>query len=203
MIHNNLIPSWYLKTQDRINCQYCNKELSRRRLAKHIDFFHNKDPTKSNCEFCKKTFPSIKLLRKHEKIDHLNKSQKCEFCENSYIHKKSLQSHIREKHTNPKTSNPMIAGNCDLCGKCFASQKFLSNHKQIYHRGGKQNKCDLCGKLYFHRKGLKKHIEEKHSEKEPKENANEIVCSLCNNMFQSIPDFEKHLSESNYHGKKE
>lgn len=98
---------------------------------------------------------------------------KCEICDYSTETKQNYETHCMSNRHNKKIS--VIAENkyekkqsqrvvCDGCGKTFARQSVLVDHKNkqrckktINQVSEEKRKCKICGKIYKQQAGLSRH----------------------------------------------
>ena len=102
----------------------------------------------------------------------------CPFCERTFNINHALQVHLKETHTPFETSFPTMSlasgmsilnvnEKCDECGKEFANELDLKNHKIRVHEYGEQfalYPCEDCGYSGTELRELKKHTEEEHTD---------------------------------------
>ena len=124
-------------------------------FEEHLRAKHTKTARKS-CKICGKNFFSTMSLIYHIK-QHKDKSKfYCTNCEH-FIHSNNYEKHISISNCAKQNE----AYSCEFCGKGFAHQINVVNHRKI-HTNEKEFKCTLCLKS-FHQKGnLETHKKKKH-----------------------------------------
>ena len=139
-----------------------------------------RQPTKKKgrvctCDMCGEKFKNSTLFIKHYSTTHppLN----CKQCSKSYTNLLSLQKHVYMHKAEKKT--------CDSCGKAFAFQSQLSDHRKT-HLKTKPHICSHpnCLKDFTHRYDLLKH---KCTHKKGKHK-----CKNCEYITKDIRNLHQH-----------
>lgn len=169
------------------------------------------DNKKFSCEICKKTYLTLKKLKKHLKLhgDNGNLTIKCKYCNHHVSNKDDLEEHekqnhltklfcnecqsellkdpnanIKCKHKRPqnKITESFI---CSNCGKKFASKMALGNHEQSKCGEKPPHKCNVCNKSYNTLASLKIHASV-HTGDKPH------LCKFCGKAFRTLGQVKIH-----------
>lgn len=127
---------------------------------------HFKDPNTSDkfvCPECGFRTKYCKFLKAHLWVKHKigHGMHRCPICGTATYSKYKLQNHITV-HSQEK---PCV---CTECGKCFKTNRALTEHSFCMHRPEEKQKrnvpqvCDVCGKTLANLKSFQKHKREMH-----------------------------------------
>ncbi len=105
----------------------------------------------------------------------------CDVCPKKFATMKSFQNH-RNRHG---TANSEFI--CELCQKTFTKSYRLKNHIENIH-SEKLYECDQCLKAFATVKRLKLHTD-KHLIEKP----SSLPCTICQKVFRSTSNLEKHF----------
>lgn len=132
------------------------------------------------CQDCSLELSSLKELRKHRKVVHMEKKipRKCTTCNECFSDPKSFKEHIAKVH-------PL---ECIECGKCFQNRPNLTLH-QKRHLKIRPFRCTVCDKSFVTRQKLSEH-ENAHSGNAP------FKCNLCERTFRRYSNLIQH---KNFH----
>ena len=117
--------------QNIVNCPWCGTITKRlhRHLKEHqcnIPEHERKVKQKAVCEYCKKEYSSVKIMREHMKNMHSDvKEYPCEICGFKTKHKNNLVMHIRRVH-----EGRPLKETCSICNKTCSN---LQWHISTYH----------------------------------------------------------------------
>ena len=151
-----------------------------------------KNRTRHKCNICYKFYKTEKELNKHlgNNHDKIN----CQTCNITIRGKKYLKDHNKIFH---KTGNNMKNGisKCELCNKCFITEKLLSRHIIITHKNKKEeeenimnditkHKCILCEYEFQNINEIVCHMKSIHENK----------CEYCDKQFEFISEYTKHTT---------
>ena len=153
---------------------------------------------KYKCENCKKTFPTMSVLKLHQQLFHEPKEShqkkpepvsdkrtriipsdfKCEFCgekhkgaKNYFLHRKS---HVLQ---------------CKFCDKTFSpchKSNFIIHMRS--HTGEKPYICDICGIRFVSNGGLVSH-----RKRHDPDNAKKFQCQICGKFYPDQHGFQRHI----------
>ena len=156
-----------------------------------------------NCETCKDTFKTKRILSLHRKRQDCEKLSKCDDCPKSFktealllrhkdscsgvdytcvVCNKNFPSRYRLKCHQILHAN-MKAFKCTHCKKGFNTVSVLNVHKRT-HTGDRNFKCTDCDKRFVSSAVLSKH-KNVHSEKKP------FKCD-CGKSFKSYQSLYRH-----------
>ena len=80
---------------------------------------------------------------------------------------------------------------CDICGKEFSSELYLSKHKKSHLQEGEQISCELCDKIFTSVRAFKNHLAFQHEPTLSKED-----CLECGKSFKSDIHLRQHLQRT-------
>ena len=197
------------------------------------------------CAFCEESFP-LEMIKDHIAINHLGTEpqpieesiqqelhfelqanlnrNECTLCDIGFPNRTTLKEHLKSFHnikqTFPKRPKPPKP-KCDICGKEFARNSALYNHKRFAHDGirvgcdlcdeafsshnglwahkkrvhkGLQYSCELCEKSsYTTEAGLLEHKRKIHDIMKPPKPPMEISCDICKKDFCSRKGLQYHI----------
>ena len=141
------------------NCNLCKEDyFDLANYQNHMKEKHGelKDAEVSvTCYFCKKTFDSKSLLRKHMKSEHPTSEADgtidCPLCGKNMRDKYKLRWHMKTIHM----TEPIP---CKLCGKEFKTKAVMENHVKKVHEQKYWKECSLCGKGFKDLYQLRQHM---------------------------------------------
>lgn len=154
--------------------------------------------TNNGCRVCGETFGSGHELRAHARRHHAKKRPKnygkkptnltwplkCEQCSQEVHSAREYWNHFRRTH--PDKPYPIQKDHiCDVCGKSFRGNAFLTYHKRT-HSEERQFKCETCGKAFHNPGNLYMH-EKIHSDLRP------YSCSVCFKAFKGKGGLSRHF----------
>lgn len=128
------------------------------------------------CSTCKKSFASMRNLKRHLLIHRNEKPYVCKHCGVSYRQSQNLLDHMNEKHSE---GPPELKYTCTECNAKFISCRLMSIHRQI-HKGAKESTKTEKGTALASRSGG--------------ENNNKPICNLCNELFEKSVDILDHFA---------
>lgn len=171
-----------------------------------------------SCELCSLSYTTLDHLYEHITTSHTYSQQggqpgvlerKCPFCAFTTSEMITLQKHIQDAH--PK-SNDVNA--CDICGKVFTSNRYLSHHK-VVHSAEKRFTCETCGKQFRREGDYNMHLST-HTQKPSeckicgkkfglhrnllqheiihREPEKKFECTLCDKRFRRHCDYQAHVN---------
>ena len=201
------------KIPDTLECSTCNKSWNGlgdkvnaiRRYKKHMK--DHEIFAKHGCS-CDISFTSFKHRRRHVEIVHmgrfkcikcpevlasqesLDKHQtihtqvfQCEQCGFVGRDSRRLKKHVLQNHIDPKSRKKVFDFQCKDCGKNFADNMGILNHRRKVHN---PTMCTLCGKVV---KMLKLHIITVHTSNSEKP----VHCDLCGQGFPAKERLKVHM----------
>ncbi|XP_047506041.1 zinc finger protein 678-like [Pieris napi] len=178
------------------SCEAYNRHMAT--AKKHIV----ESEKKNGCRECGEKFSSIDELRVHSRTAHRHKAgkallkrykeksdsrtwpTKCLLCSEEIANARQYWSHFRRDH--PNDDYPVEKKYiCDICGKSFRKNSFLTIHKRI-HNGEVPFKCNECDKVFSNKTNLQMH-ERWHSDERP------FICSDCGKGFKVKTALDRHF----------
>lgn len=91
--------------------------------------------------------------------DIRKRTAECSVCHKFYV-PRLLNSHMESVHFNLANLNRTI---CGLCWQEFATETLLRSHQKAAHHGGSHG-CDICGKTFASKRYLSVHILSRHTQ---------------------------------------
>ena len=176
----NYKPEWYIKPRYKLLSSV--KSLKAKQWAKFsvkvqgIQCRHPKYWFKCMVPPCKQTFQSTKLWNIHYAAAHKSVALVCDICKKTFT-----KPIVRQAHRNNHASHKHC---CTRCGKTFAYNSSLRQHKTVHSR--QQHKCfsDMCTHSYKYPWDLNRHIKT-HLHKEYK-------CPKCPKTFKQERLLKQH-----------
>ena len=171
-------------------CSKCGKKFGRKvDLVHHIKLGSScsdkpPDPSKYNplyadgrfvCEVCGYTAKQRTHVVQHHARKHAPKEFPCTQCTKTFAYETDLANHQNVSHVAVK------AHKCEVCGKSFASAKYLMAH-QMRHDQIKRHFCPVCDKGFLAKYRLEKHVE---THKTRDERTLLYYCTICSKAFTS------------------
>lgn len=158
----------YFKT--RAICKFCNKNLSKKNMKRHIFLCHTSPSNKVDevftCAICDKDFKNKSLLARHNKNVHLQTTEiLCKICKKQFSTHDTLRRHVQIVHSSD------INVTCTICNKKLKHKYGLMEHMRNMHGSRSRIPCEIC-KNKFWKKSLKQHISRKHAEELQQSNIN-------------------------------
>ena len=145
---------------------------------RHVEIVHM---GRFNCIKCPEVLASQESLDKHQTI-HTQVFQ-CEQCGFVGSESRRLKKHILQNHIDPKSRKKVFDFQCKDCGKSFADNMGILNHRRKVHN---PTMCTLCGKVV---KMLKLHIITVHTTNSEKP----VHCDLCGQGFPAKERLKVHM----------
>lgn len=136
----------------------------------------------AECNVCHKLFVP-RLLNSHMDNVHFNLGNLnrtiCGLCWQEFDTERLLKSHQKDVHGGGSCI-------CDICGKLFASKRYLSAHILTKHAQVKTYLCDTCGEGFAVPYLLIDHNKRKHNEPGH-------ACHLCEMKFMTALSLRDHI----------
>ena len=202
------------------HCELCSKTFRQYvNYLKHMRKMHSKliEETWISCRRCKKLYPDLSSLEKHEMRAHgrdqsvpdssaakhriSSSLYMCHLCNISYAHSNQYFGHMRSKHSD-SVRRTWIS--CSRCPHMFPTHESVKAHVTKVHSsqnnnivvhqdkvGGKKNfDCKLCSATCNTLVGFFKHMRTHHQE-----NVKQfwIHCQYCKLSYPSKTSLEKHV----------
>uniref|UniRef100_A0A146L6R4 Zinc finger protein 729 n=1 Tax=Lygus hesperus TaxID=30085 RepID=A0A146L6R4_LYGHE len=164
------------------HCSYCNKMFSRPSELKRHFTTHTKTRPFS-CDFCGLAFSDTSNLRKHVQSHEKMGLRDCMTCHARFDSFEELESHV-SRHHNKLKDEAVEHVKCDICGKAFSSEMYLSGHK-AGHTESRPYPCSECPKTFKSHSHLKNHMLT-HS------GAKCQVCAVCGKAFLTKSSLRRH-----------
>ena len=147
-------------------------------ILQHAKKVH-KGQTKYKCNFCKKSFQRLGLLRYHtQKVHdqiHQEYEYKCDFCKTEYPTESALKNHFENVHNRLQDIDK-----CKICDKMFSESPALWRHMVNFHEG--THSCKSCTYSFKNNFLLEVHISKNHPEYYMEhEKEEEKYCDNCDN----------------------
>ncbi|CRL07559.1 CLUMA_CG020524, isoform A [Clunio marinus] len=134
------------------------------------------------CGICEKTLSSVKYLKSHMMLQHLNNAPySCEVCQ-----KKFIDWSLLEKHQ--KIHEGLFDFTCKYCDKRFVLRKVYNQHLRKVHKATKEEiavmknsdlTCIECNKVFKTSHSMKEHKAWEHG------TVDKFICDICGKSFMS------------------
>lgn len=121
-IENDPRHKWRMYRKQKVECDICEKKVSRYTLDQHKQIHINDKPFK--CDVCEKTF-RLEMYLKFHRATHNEKAFECVFCARKFTHKVQLTVHQRLHRGE--------AFKCEFCNKQFLQKILLYCHIRGVH----------------------------------------------------------------------
>ena len=141
---------------------------------------------KYKCKICSSEFWKEQELTKHA-LKHNQRIYDCYKCDENFTTMRALTKHLLVHDGVGTTSSR--CHDCERCGYKCETENQLIVHKKIHEIKETEHACTLCSTKYHHLKELYTHIARWH----PEGMQQVLRCSHCEECFNSIPEFRKHL----------
>ncbi|KAL0820889.1 hypothetical protein ABMA28_005553 [Loxostege sticticalis] len=176
--------------------KFISLQAYRRHMVTSAKHTMNQD-FKNGCRVCGETLGSAEELRLHHRRLHARKRPKnygkkpcalafpavCPHCPETIVSAREYWVHFRRAH--PDKPYPIQKNYvCDICGKSFRGNAFLTYHKRT-HSEERAYKCTQCPKAFFNRTNLQMH-EKTHSDVRP------YPCTVCFKAFKAKGALDRH-----------
>ena len=158
------------------SCPYCNKIVSIRQFADHVEKVHDiRTDTnfKFSCDVCPYKAETEVVLKKHVVMKHAPVQWSCKLCHYKTPFEVKLNIHQARKHSEVR---------CDQCQFSTTCKTKLKCHKDSKHGGSLS--CEKCPFRASNLWTMGKHRLEKHDEK--------LFCYICKYEAESLPDCLDH-----------
>ena len=144
---------------------------------------------KCGANFTTKSDLSNHLVKTHSECKKDEKVQ-CDQCKKYFV-KYSLKAHAIAVHEKKRPYK------CDFCGKCFATNGTLKDHRERIHLKDTlkdQYECETCHKQFKFKKSLKTHIRVIHK----KSDILKVVCNYCFKTYTNKDVLRDHMKRIQY-----
>lgn len=109
-------------------CRFCDKSFRHKNdIDNHERKHTGEKPYKCHYEGCERAFSIKSGLQTHIKVVHQNFRFQCDECEAEFSSSVARRNHKLVKHSTER------AFSCGDCGKCFATNSFLLQHRRNVH----------------------------------------------------------------------
>ncbi|CAK1587996.1 unnamed protein product [Parnassius mnemosyne] len=180
--------------QKRVTCKICQKNLSIRSIAVHMNKCHpGTDERKVKCELCDK-FVLRDRLRIHQLKMHGPDLKICAHCKLQFDSKQTLLKHVSTcsaKKKRKKYESGRKLTECDVCHKEM-QRGSLRLHKAVKH-AGLGPVCEHCGRRFGNKLRLLEHCRARHGH-------DKFQCGSCHFQSASLLAMTNH--ERRHRGEK-
>ena len=165
---------------NRISCSLCDRQFSTKySLDKHVKVNHEKSMNSYECQICSLTGATLCST------SSLNSNTSDEL----FTNKDRLRHHVYQLIHN--SGNKIT--NCDICGKEFASAKYLKYHIEEDKDGEKLRiQCKLCIASFKTGRYLNKHVKNVHANGNLKSDG--VKCPFCKSLQSDLIKLRRHLN---------
>ena len=158
--------------EEHFTCQLCSFQSRYKQcLKEHIDGQHLN--TVFPCQFCGKTFNTVKQLREHEKAEREGGLQ-CDKCWKNLPTRSALNKHMRSVHDPNKKL------------KTFVDSENEARQK-MRHLGGPDWACTECDYRSNKSSNVYKHVESRHVA------GRDYICQYCGKVLRNLNSYDNHI----------
>ncbi|XP_005100958.1 zinc finger protein 814 [Aplysia californica] len=171
------------------SCTKCDKKFpTKSQLQSHEACHMEKSPYV--CDICDRSFGRAHRLKLHKMTHETNRRRDyfCEMCGKFFYSKKSLSTHRTSHMKERDKEQAVIPLTCQICGRNYRNEIYLTNHLDNAHKEEKDLVCDFCDMTLSTTKELISHRNLLHLEEE-----NPYHCSFCGDVFATVEDLLGHL----------
>ena len=146
------------------------------------------------CNICSKKFPTMKNLRRHEKI-HQSFRPTCEHCGTTFTQPADLKKHVRKLHTD-------MYFDCGFCARYYSSSELLESHlAQLHHQDRQGNERELQARgggdfkvdpLKDRKESMRIASHMKATSLSPVKPGFKFACTVCKKRFHSYANMCRH-----------
>ena len=182
LIEHEKISGHFLK----FGCQHCPKRFRQKiQVTRHEAQVHSQEMP-YQCNRCDRKFKSEFSWKRHQDNDEIHKKMEnytpfltCQVCGKQFERRRKwcLDQHML-------THQPSNQFPCDLCGKYFRSNNYLTTHRKAC-AGVKEEECAFCGKM-FSKKTVRLNHERLHTGELP------YQCRVCGARFRTHHNYSVH-----------
>ena len=177
-------------------CRICQKESKSNILADKTNC-HTKPKVKKRptikqlpvCIICRKSYNSLKYMKKHMINSHGASVEgdtiRYKIKKESGVVENVIESEALQKMLIKCAEDYARKLVCVSCGKDFASEKLVFEHKQEKHAGEKVYECDRCDGIYLTKAQVGRHRSRVHKMRNH-------TCLVCGNKFKLRAHLQKH-----------
>ena len=170
----------------KFGCQHCSKRFRQKiQVTRHEAQVHSQEMP-YQCNRCDRKFKSEFSWKRHQDNDEIHKKMEnytpfltCQVCGKQFERRRKwcLDQHML-------THQPSNQFPCDLCGKFFRSNNYLTTHRKAC-AGVKEEECAFCGKM-FSKRTVRLNHERLHTGELP------YQCRLCGARFRTHHNYSVH-----------
>ncbi|CAG5057448.1 unnamed protein product [Parnassius apollo] len=208
-MHTDIIHQWipFKFESETLRCYICSSEFSRFKMLlehmhKHFRNFicdicesgyvnlkqlmtHLTCHTTGSfqCDYCSKTFNTLKKKKSHEKSVHTHPNEmrnKCGFCAETFKSFHQKENHLKEVHGISSEVR------CQACNKTFAKPKSYGIHVRRDHLMERRHACNECDMKFFSNYDLKFH-------KMTHSKIKKFQCGICSKFYVRKTTLREHM----------
>lgn len=132
----------------------------------------------------------LQFLYSKRKRDGIPKTKEskihlCHLCPSAFSRKSSLTEHMNNVHT----QNKKDAFKCTVCGKGFATHRYLRSHIATTHAAA-SHVCRMCGKAFRVPANLRRHMHLVHEA----DSREKVKCEQCGKQFSLKANLKEHMN---------
>ena len=170
----------------KFGCQHCDKRFRQKIQVKRHEAQVHSEEMPFQCNRCDRKFKSEFSWKRHQDNDEIHKRLEnytpfltCQVCGKQFERRRKwcLDQHML-------THQPSNKFPCDICGKYFRSNNYLSTHRKAC-AGVKEEECAFCGKR-FSKKTVRLNHERLHTGELP------YHCRICGSRFRTHHNYSQH-----------
>ena len=183
---------WKKHQSPRIYCDLCGNMVLEERFEVHREsclknFNENFAGHPFQCDKCKRSYKTKKLLWHHGIRVHENLQIKCDHCDLTFANKTKLKEHVKVMHSSRVYT-------CEFCDGTFKTDRQYWWHMDKVHPE-KIMRCKYCNRRFVTKERLEKHScdAKKEAEAKTRQEKDHFDCKVCTAKLSTIVELKDHM----------